>query len=425
MSYRGPFARPLTSTPTFNIAQISCGTEWSGVQHEIEAAAQSVGCEVLFPEADVDDVRRAEEVLGYSPASHSLKVMMAQALHLAETKNVLDGVMVLTCFRCAEGNLVKHVVKGYLQRKMNIPVMVYSFTESTKAENMLLRMEALGSIIGRKRLLAVREHKGLTLGVDSGSAATKAVVMQDGSIIGSCWLPTTDTVASGEQAAEKALKDASLKLGQMDAVGLTGYGRFILAEKLKAKLVQEEITVCAKGATYLAKKMDGNATVVDIGGSDNKAMGTRNGVPDSFTVGGICAGASGRFLEVAARRIGVDVGDLGDLAAKGDQSKVPMNAYCIVFGIQDITAALAAGASREDVAAAACYSVAQQFFEQQLQEIDIREPVIEVGTTALNRGLVNAMESVMKMKVLVPPYPQYAGAVGAALLASGHVQLGG
>jgi putative methanogenesis marker protein 15 len=215
------------------------------------------------------------------------------------------------------------------------------------------------------------------------------------------------------------LAKASLSPEKIDAIGVTGYGRTILGEKLKANLIQDEITVCAKGATFLAKKTEGYTTIVDIGGGDNKAVTTYDGVPDSFTVGGVCAGASGRFLEVAANRLGVNIEKFGELAIQGDPSKVPMNAYCIVFGMQDIVTSMAEGAHKEDVAAAACHSVAEQFFEQQMQDIEVREPIIQVGTTSLNIGLVRAMESVTKRKILVPKYSPYAGAIGAALLASG------
>ncbi|MDG6250963.1 BadF/BadG/BcrA/BcrD ATPase family protein, partial [Methanocalculus sp.] len=82
---------------------------------------------------------------------------------------------------------------------------------------------------------------------------------------------------------------------------------------------------------------------------------------------------------------------------------------------------LAAGSTPEDVAAAACHSVAEQVFEQQLQEVDIREPVIMVGGTSLIQGLVRAMGELLQTEIVVPHHSQYIGATGAALLASGFV----
>jgi putative methanogenesis marker protein 15 len=155
---------------------------------------------------------------------------------------------------------------------------------------------------------------------------------------------------------------------------------------------------------------------------DNKAISVMDGIPGTFTMGGICAGASGRFLEMTAKRLGVEITELGPLAMKGFAGRVPMNSYCIVFGTQSLVNALATGSTREDVASAACHSVAEQVFEQQLQEIDIKEPVLMVGGTSLIEGLVFAMGELLQTKIVVPPYSQYIGAVGSALLASGFIK---
>jgi len=191
---------------------------------------------------------------------------------------------------------------------------------------------------------------------------------------------------------------------------------------MHADLIQEELTVNSKGAVYLADTQHGPSTVIDIGGMDNKAISVQDGIPGTFTMGGICAGASGRFLEMTAKRLGVDITELGPLAMRGMGREVPMNSYCIVFGTQSLVNALAAGSSPEDVAAAACHSVAEQVFEQQLQEVDIKEPVIMVGGTSLIQGLVKAMGDLLQVEVVVPHHSQYIGAVGSALLASGFIK---
>ena len=86
--------------------------------------------------------------------------------------------------------------------------------------------------------------------------------------------------------------------------------------------------------------------------------------------------------------------------------------------------ALAAGNTPEDVAAAACHSVAEQVFEQQLQEVDIREPVIMVGGTSLITGSSTRWASSSRPKIVVPRHSQFIGAVGSALLASGFIRKG-
>lgn len=402
------------------IAQLSCGTEYSGIQKEIEKAARTFGAEIVIPEADLDYIEEAYNKFGFTAASSSIRLMIARAMSLVEGKSDADAVFIASCFRCAEGALVRNEIRRFIQQNTNLPVVTYSFTERTKADELFIRMEALSTIVDRKSLLAREKQEGLTLGIDSGSTTTKVVLMENDKILGTGWVPTTDVIKSAQDGMDLAFQDTEYGLDDIDGMGVTGYGRITIGKHFGASLTQEELSVNSKGAVYLAGRQKGEATVLDIGGMDNKVITVNDGIPDNFTMGGICAGASGRFLEITARRLGVDISELGSLALKGNFKKALLNSYCIVFGIQDLVTSLAAGGSKEDVAAAACYSVAEQVYEQQLQEIDVREPVIQVGGTSLIEGLVEAVSTVLGgIEIIVPENSQHIGAVGAALLVSG------
>src|SRR5512133_529210 len=409
-------------TQPVRIAQLSCGPEYSGIQNEIDEAAHAVGGEIFFPDISLKDIRRDFDHFGLEVRSPDLKLAIARAMALVEGRVDADAVFIGTCFRCAEAAIVRNELRRYITEHSRLPVVSYSFTERTTSGTLLTRMEALTTIARRRSLLAREEQKGITLGLDSGSATTKAVVMKDNKIIGTGWQPTTEVLKSAQDVIAHALAEAGLKREDIQAVGTTGYGRFLVGRDVKADLIQEELTVNSKGAVYLANRQHGPATVIDIGGMDNKAISVMDGIPGTLTMGGICAGASGRFLERTAKRLGVEITELGPLAMKGMGAKVPMNSYCIVFGTQSLVNALAAGSTREDVAAAACHSVAEQVFEQQLQEVDIKEPVIMVGGTSLIEGLVHAMGELLQTKIVVPHHSQYIGSVGSALLASGFIK---
>lgn len=404
------------------IAQLSCGPEYSGVQKEIDAAAAAVDAEIFFPDLKLADLRHSFDEFGLNVRSPDLKLAIARAKALVEGRAEADAVFIATCFRCAEAAIVRNELRRYIHENSSLPVVSYSFTERTTSGTLLTRMEALTTIARRRALLAREVQQGLTMGVDSGSSTTKAVVMRDNAIIGTGWLPTTAVLESADEAIRRALSEAGVTREEIQAVGTTGYGRFLVGDHVKADLIQEELTVNSKGAVFLADSQRGPSTVIDIGGMDNKAISVQDGIPGTFTMGGICAGASGRFLEMTSKRLGVDITELGPLAMKGFSRNVPMNSYCIVFGTQSLVNALAAGSSPEDVAAAACHSVAEQVFEQQLQEVDIKEPVIMVGGTSLIQGLVRAMEELLQTKIVVPHHAQYIGAVGSALLASGFIK---
>jgi putative methanogenesis marker protein 15 len=409
-------------TQPVRIAQLSCGPEYSGVQHEIDDAAHEVGGEIFYPDIALKDVRRDFDRFGLDVRSPDLKLAIARAMALVDGRVEADAVFIATCFRCAEAAIVRNELRRYIHEHSKLPVVSYSFTERTTAGTLLTRMEALTTIARRRALLARETQQGITLGLDSGSSTTKAVVMKDNKIVGTGWQPTQEVLKSAQGVIDTALAEAGITLKDVQAIGTTGYGRFLVGKEIKADLIQEELTVNSKGAVYLADRQHGPATVIDIGGMDNKAISVMDGIPGVFTMGGICAGASGRFLEMTAKRLGVEITELGPLSMKGIDGRVPMNSYCIVFGTQSLVNALAAGSTREDVAAAACHSVAEQVFEQQLQEVDIKEPVIMVGGTSLIEGLVHAMGELLQTKIVVPHHSQYIGAVGSALLASGFIR---
>ena len=404
------------------IAELACGAEYSGIQREIERAAETVGAKIVYPEVSLEDIMDVDNRFGISVASGDLNLAMARATRIVQNPDLADAVIVLTCFRCAEGAIVRSEIRKYIHENSKLPVLSYSFTERTTAETLLTRMEALVTTVKFRGLLSRERQKGLTAGIDSGSTTTKSVIMRDNQVIGTGWVPTTEVLKSAEDAYNAALKEAGISKEEIQALGVTGYGRFLVGKHFDAKLIQEEITVNSKGAVFLADAQKGNATVIDIGGMDNKAISVQDGIPGGFTMGGICAGASGRFLELTARRLGVDITELGKLALKGNYQNVAMNSYCIVFGTQSLVNSLSMGNKPEDVAMAACHSVAEQVYEQQLQEVEVKEPVIMVGGTSLIEGLPRAMEELLHVKVIVPKYAQYIGAVGAALLVSGLLE---
>ena len=251
------------------IAQLSCGSEYSGIQKEIERAAETVGAKIVYPEVTLDDILGVEKTFGVSVASGDLNLAMARAVRIVENPDLADAVVVMTCFRCAEAAIIRSEIRKFIHEHSKIPVLSYSFTERTTAETLLTRMEALVTTVKYRGLLAREKQTGLTAGIDSGSTTTKSVVMRDNKVIGTGWVPTTEVLKSAEDAFQEALKMAGVKKEEVSAVGVTGYGRFLVGKHINAKLIQEEITVNSKGAVFLAGTQKGPATVIDIGGMDN------------------------------------------------------------------------------------------------------------------------------------------------------------
>jgi putative methanogenesis marker protein 15 len=403
------------------VAQISCGTEYCGIQWLLNDVAERLGIELVYPEMELAKVDLACNEIGFRAESPSLNMMMARAVSLLNDP-MIKGAILLTCFKCAEGTIVKDMVRTFLHERTDIPIIVYSNVEKPKEIELYSRFEALKTLITRKALLMREKQEGVTIGIDSGSSMTKVVVMKGNELVGHEWLPTTDPIRSADEVMEKAMKEAGISEKEVDAIGVTGHGRGLVSEHVKADLNLEEVSVISKGAALLAGRHKGEATVIDIGGMNNKLILMRDGIATSFSLGGICGGSSGRFLEVASHRLDVDISGLGQLAMKSKvkkKAKFDLQSYCMVFGIQSLVVALASGIKREDVAAAACRSVAEQVYETMIQEMEVRPPVIFVGGVSLIEGVKREFENMLGVEIIVPPYSQYAGAVGMATLVSG------
>ena len=399
------------------VAQISCGTEYSGIQWMLNDIAERVGIELVYPEMELSKVGEACKEIGFEAESPGLNIMMASAVSMLDDP-AIKGALLLTCFKCSEGTIVKDTIRRFLHERTDMPVVLYSNVEKPKEIELYSRLEALKTLITRKTLLMREKQEGVTMGVDSGSSTTKVVVMRDNEIIGKGWLPTTDPIRSADDAIEAALKEAGIPENAVEAVGVTGHGRELVGEHLRADLNLEEVSVVSKGAALLSKCHKGDATVIDMGGMNNKLILMRDGIANTFNLGGICAGSSGRFLEIAARRLDADITELGRLATDSKE-RYELQSYCMVFGIQALVVALASGVKREDVAAAACRSVAEQVYENQIQEMEMRPPIIFVGGVSLIEGVKQEFENMLGVEIIVPPYSQYAGAVGMATLVSG------
>jgi len=124
------------------IAQISCGSEYSGVQKEINDAAEAVDAEVFFPDLKLADIQKSFSDFGLDVKSPDLKLSIARAKALAEGRIEADAVFIATCFRCAEAAIVRNELRRFIHENSRLPVVSYSFTERTTSGTLLTRMEA-------------------------------------------------------------------------------------------------------------------------------------------------------------------------------------------------------------------------------------------------------------------------------------------
>ena len=105
-------------------------------------------------------------------------------------------------------------------------------------------------------------------------------------------------------------KRQGLKKEDMAFTLATGYGRTSLMDGIADKQMSE-LSCHAKGAYFLFPKVH---TVIDIGGQDVKVLRVEDGVMTNFQMNDKCAAGTGRFLDVMARVLEVEVSDLGPVS---------------------------------------------------------------------------------------------------------------
>ncbi|MCL4436801.1 MAG: acyl-CoA dehydratase activase [Thaumarchaeota archaeon] len=252
-------------------------------------------------------------------------------------------------------------------------------------------------------------------GVDVGSLATKSVIISNGSIAGCSLIPTgINSEENGILALQKALETAKLTRQDLRYVVATGYGR--ISARYADKTVTE-ITCHAKGAYYLHPS---TRTIIDMGGQDCKAIRLdKDGNVIDFVMNDKCAAGTGRFLEVMAKVLGVELAELGPVALKAKYA-APMSSTCTVFAESETISLLARGEKPENIIKGIHYAISNRIAGM-LSRVGVASDVLFSGGVAKNVGMRATLEEVLKAKIVVSEFdPQLTGALGAAILARNY-----
>ena len=250
-----------------------------------------------------------------------------------------------------------------------------------------------------------------TLGIDIGSTASKCVMLADGKdIVAKSLIPVGAGTSGPQRAIDEVLASAGKKREDMAYILATGYGRNSLMDFADKQM--SELSCHAKGAYFLFPEVH---TVIDIGGQDVKVLEIENGVMTNFAMNDKCAAGTGRFLDVMARVLEVDVKDLGRLGAMSTKY-VGISSTCTVFAESEVISQLAMGTDKCDIINGIHRSVAGRVAGL-AHRIGVREQVVMTGGVAQNQGIVKALQDELGHEIHTSPLTQYNGALGAALFA--------
>lgn len=256
----------------------------------------------------------------------------------------------------------------------------------------------------------------IVAGVDVGSLYTKALILDSAQNILSY-----EIIRSGfiyQEAASSCL-DAALKKSGFDYPDIvyavsTGYGR---ARVSSADEHISEISCHARAAKWLFPEVH---MVVDIGGQDSKVIYVGDhGQVLNFVMNDKCAAGTGRFLEVMAEALSVDLDKMGDLSAQSRNS-FEVSSQCTVFAESEVISLLTAGSKREDIIAAIHRSIIRRIMAM-IGQLGKKERVTMTGGVTKNSGVLRELEKNLDTTLLISEEPQVAGALGAALIALSKV----
>jgi predicted CoA-substrate-specific enzyme activase len=241
-------------------------------------------------------------------------------------------------------------------------------------------------------------------GVDVGSTYTKIAGMdKDKNIIHTTVIPT---IINQDEIVKEYLSDKSVAM-----LVATGYGRYMIEDAFTCPVISE-IKAHAKGAHFFAPNTE---LVIDLGGQDSKVikLDSTGGFVD-FRMNDKCAAGTGKFLEIAANRMGIDLENFSLLGFEADK-ELTISSMCAVFAESEVISLIA----KKESAANICYgvheSIASRLASMARKFATKSEHIVFTGGGALNPFLRHLLSQKLEKEVIAPTHPQLVGSIGAAL----------
>lgn len=344
-------------------------------------------------------------------------------LKAASREHLLDG------FTDRLDGIVYHTVKfcdsysyeyADFKEHLSVPLLLVE-TDSTKqcAGQVRTRVEAFmeelkvkkGLSLTGKNIISKRKGDTLyTLGIDSGSTSTNAVILDENKNIRA--FSVVRTGAKSSQSAKTAFAEVLNKAGltreDLSLIVSTGYGRVSIPF---ADRTVTEISCHGKGAHLLFPEV---RTILDIGGQDSKAIRLNpNGEVTDFVMNDKCAAGTGRFLEMMARSLEISLDELGPISLQSKE-EIEISSMCSVFAESEVISLIAQNKEIADIAHGIHKAIAAKAMSL-LKKIGLEPAFMMTGGVAKNPGVVAVLEEQLGEKLHIYEEPEIVGALGAAL----------
>lgn len=252
-------------------------------------------------------------------------------------------------------------------------------------------------------------------GIDIGSTAIKISIIDENKNLLGFKISASGSMfyKYAQETLDALISELGLNNNDIAYIVATGYGRKLYKE---ADETISEITANAIGARAAASEFGEIKTIINIGGQDSKAISLDSeGNVVNFAMNDRCAAGTGKFLDVVALKLEMDVNMLGEYHFRSKGTPLSVSSTCAVFAESEIIGLLGNDHGIEDIVCGVHYSIAKRIVKL-VKRVGIKEGIYFDGGPALNDGLVNAIENEIGQRIFVPRHPQITTSFGAAIM---------
>jgi benzoyl-CoA reductase subunit D len=251
----------------------------------------------------------------------------------------------------------------------------------------------------------------IAAGIDVGAKTTKAILMDGDAILGRGAVPTGfDQDQAACQALGVARQEAALEESSIKKVFFTG-----LAGRSFASAAGHisSVRAAARGTIHLLPEA---RTIIDVGAEQSYSLSCdAHGAVLDFALNERCAAGSGAFLEAMSHALEVTLQELDALAGKAS-GKVRITAQCTIFAESEVVSLIHSQTPKPDIAGAIIDSIASRVAAT-VRGMGSTPLVVLIGGLARCAAFRTGLQSSLEMDVQIPENPEFACALGAALIA--------
>jgi predicted CoA-substrate-specific enzyme activase len=241
---------------------------------------------------------------------------------------------------------------------------------------------------------------------------TKAVIINEKSIIAHDIVATqAASDKAAKQALDNALSKAGLSFKKVKFCVGTGWGRkkITFVDKISG-----EIPCLIRGTQWFVPSI---RTIINVGGQTiTLIVLNEKGKLQDHATNDKCAAGTGKFIEIMAEALELDINDIGPLSLQSKKN-INISSQCVVFAESEIISLVNKGEDIADIVGSINKSISSRLATM-INRTGLIEDACITGGVAKNSGVVKRLEEMLGTKIIkLPEDPQIVGALGAAVIA--------